>query len=419
MKPRFGTSIAIALLGALSCGVARAAELPTSTPAAEGLSAQKLEQVGKVMHDLIEKRHIAGGIVVIARHGKIVFHEPYGLMDLEEERPVQRDTIFRIYSMSKALTSAAALILLDEGKLDLQAPVSKYLPEFADLQVIDDGKRRPAERVISVKDLFLHTSGITYGAAGGNETEKLFEALDVLDMQSSLEVMTTKLSQIPLAFDPGEDWVYGASIDVLGRVVEVASGLPLDKFLQQRLLTPLGMTDTAFFVPAEKQPRFAVNYYWGEKGKLILRDAPDRSRYLSKPELLSGGGGLVGTASDYMRFLLMVQASGQWQGKRILSAEAVELMTTNQLPESAGWVAVGEDDRPCAGFGLGFSVVVEPGDARPHARKNEYGWGGAASTHYWTSPEDDLIVVTMEQRMPYSPETEELLKPIIYEAIEE
>jgi CubicO group peptidase (beta-lactamase class C family) len=405
------------LASALLCVTAHAAELPTSTPAAEGLSEDKLQKVNEIMNGLVRDRHIAGGIVLIARHGKVVFHEPYGQMDIDDGRPVQRDAIFRIYSMSKAITSAAALALVDEGKLDLTVPVSQFLPEFASLKVLDGEQERPAQRAMTITDLFCHTSGITYGSPSGSGVEKMFEILDVLDMQSDLELMTAKLGQMPLSFDPGQDWKYGASIDVLGRVVEMASGQPLDKFLDARIFGPLGMTDTGFCVPPTKQSRFAANYYSDGNGRLIIRDEPTKSLYLRKPGLLSGGGGLVGTAADYMRFLLMIEGDGQLQGARILSEESVKLMTTNQLPQQAGWVTFDDNVRTGVGFGLGFSVTVTPHETNPHARQDEYGWGGAASTHYWVSPRDELIVVTMEQRMPYSQETELLLKPVIYDAI--
>ena len=396
---------------------ARSEELPTSTPAAEGLSDEKLQEIRPVMNRLIRDKHFAGGLVLIARHGKIVFHEPYGQMHDAKGSPLQRDTIFRLYSMSKAITSAAALMLVDEGKLDLAAPVSKYLPELATLKVLDGERERPPRRPPTITDLFRHTSGITYGAPGGDAVEQLFANLDVLDRQSDLAVMTTKLAQMPLSFDPGDDWKYGASIDVLGRVIEAASRQPLDEFLQQRIFAPLSMVDTGFYVPEEKASRFAANYYSDGQGRLIIRDEPTKSGYLSKPGLFSGGGGLVGTAADYMRFLLMIEAGGQAPGGRILSKDSVALMISNQVPERAGWVKFGDEVRTGVGFGLGFSVTVEPHAANPHGRQGEYGWGGAASTHYWVSPHDELIVVTMEQRMPYSPETELLLKPIIYDAI--
>jgi CubicO group peptidase (beta-lactamase class C family) len=381
------------------------------------MSAEKLAKVGEIMDGFIKDKKITGGIVLVARNGKLVFQETYGLRNLEGKLPVERDTIFRIYSMSKAITSAAALILVEEGKLDLDAPVSEYLPEFVEMKVVDGETERPAKSPITVKDLFRHTSGITYGNAAGSTTEKLFEATNVIDFPSDLALMSTKLSQIPLEFDPGTNWKYGASIDVLGYLVQKVSGQPLDVFLKQRIFEPLEMTDTGFFVPAEKQERFAANYYSDGKGRLIIRDDPTKSGYLRKPGLSSGGGGLVGTASDYLRFLLMIAGDGEWQGRRILAPESVELMRTNQLPKGVDWIGFGADKRPGVGFGLGFSVTVEPGDKTPNNHKDEYGWGGAASTHYWVSPHDNLIVVTMEQRWPYSPETEEALKPVIYGAI--
>ncbi len=245
----------------------------------------------------------------------------------------------------------------------------------------------------------------------------MYEVIDVLDMQSDLALMTKKMGQIPLAFEPGTDWQYGAGIDVLGRVVEVV-GQPLDEFFNARIFKPLGMTDTGFYVPEDKQDRFATNYYSDGKGRMIIKDDPTRSGYLRKPGLLSGGGGMVGTASDYMRFLLMVANDGEFAGTRILKPETVAMMRTNRVPTEAGWVTFGPEERTNLGYGLGFSVTTEPHTANPHAKKNEYGWGGAASTHYWLSPDDDLVVVTMEQRIPYSPETEVTLKPVIYGAVE-
>lgn len=393
-----------------------AAELPASTPEAEGMSVEKLAKVGEIMNGFVKDKKIAGGIILIARNGKVVFQETYGQRDLDRKLPMERDTIFRIYSMSKAITSAAALTLVEEGKLDLDAPVSKYLPEIAETKVFDGDKERPAKSPITVRDLFRHTSGITYGGVAGSKTEMLIELTNAMDIQSDLSVMSAKLGQIPFEFDPGTKWKYGASIDVLGYIVQKISGKPLGEFVKERILEPLEMNDTGFYVPAEKRSRFAANYFSDGKGRLILRDDPAKSAYLHPPGLESGGGGMVGTASDYMRLLLMVANGGEWNGKRILSREMAEQMHTNQLPKGVDWIDFGEK-RTGVGFGLGFSVTVEPGEKAPHNHKGEFGWGGAASTHYWVSPNDRLIVVTMEQRWPYSAETEETLKPVIYDAI--
>ena len=275
---------------------ARAAELPTSTPEAEGMSAEKLAKVGEIMNGFIKDKKIAGGIVLVARNGKLVFQETYGLRDLNRKLPVERDTIFRIYSMSKAITSAAAMMLVEEGKLDLDAPVSKYLPEFAEMKVVDGKTERPAKSPITVKDLFRHTSGITYGNTAGSPTEKLFEATNVLDMSSDLPLMSTKLSQIPLEFDPGTKWKYGASIDVLGYLVQKISGKPLEVFIKERIFEPLEMTDTDFYVPAEKQSRFAANYYSDGKGRhdhsrrSCQKRLPAQARALLRGRRVGGNG---------------------------------------------------------------------------------------------------------------------------------
>jgi CubicO group peptidase (beta-lactamase class C family) len=246
---------------------------------------------------------------------------------------------------------------------------------------------------------------------------ELFERIPPFGIQETPDEWLETLAAIPMLHQPGKAWLYNTCSDVQGVLVARIAGQPLPEVLAERIFEPLGMTDTGFFVPHQKQARFAANYYSDGKGRLIIRDDPAKSGYLHKPGLASGGGGLVGTASDYLRFLLMIADGGEWQGKRILSAESAERMHTNQLPKDVDWIGFGDEKRTGVGFGLGFSVTVEPSDKNPHARKNEYGWGGAASTHYWVSPPDQLIVVTMEQRWPYSPETEEALKPVIYDAI--
>lgn len=395
-----------------------AKEIPAAAPSEVGMSAKQLTKVDAVMNKFVTEKKLAGGIVAIARKGKIVHFKSYGLMDIEAEKPMRNDTIVRIYSMSKAITSAAALTLFDDGKLELNAPVSKYLPELVGLKVFNkEGNVEPA-RQATVRDLMRHTAGLTYGFFGDTPVDKQYVQANILDRKSDLATMTKKLGELPLLYEPGKDWVYSVSVDVLGRVIEVVSGKPLDQFFQERFFDPLDMKDTAFFVPKGKQDRFAANYNSDGKGKLTLRDAPLTSRYLQNPKLLSGGGGLVSTARDYLRFLMMVQSGGQLHGKRILSRDAVNLMTHNQLPKAVEWIKFGELTRDGVGFGLGFSVRVKKSLWDPGGRLGEYGWGGAASTHYWVSPKDDLIVVTLEQIMPYSPMTEFALKGLIYDAIE-
>jgi CubicO group peptidase (beta-lactamase class C family) len=392
----------VCLLVAAGCG--------PSLP--EAPAPEKFRKVDAVVQEMIAAKKLAGAVILVARNGQLAYTGTYGKMDLEAGTPMRPDAIFRIYSMTKAIVSAAALVLVDEGRLKLEAPIGDSIPELKGLQVAAaDGARAPA-RPPTVKDLMLHTAGFLYGNAdrpGG----KLYQEKKPLEA-SDLDDMAKRLSGIPLAFEPGKDWVYSLSIDVLGLVIERVSGAKLDRFLEDRIFKPLDMKDTGFFVPAEKLDRFAANYQ--RSGKELKRiDVP--SRYLKSPGLLSGGGGLVSTARDYLRFLLMVEGGGELQGKRVLTAESVRLMTTNQLPKEAFPIYFGKEIRHATGFGLGFSVRTADSPWDPKARAGEYGWGGAASTHYWTSPRDRIVVVTMEQTMPYSFDTEFAVKGLIYDAL--
>ena len=324
------------------------------------------------------------------------------------------DTIFRIYSMSKAITTAAALSLYDAGRLGLDDPVSNYIPSFASLKVATSDGLRPASRPMTIRDLMLHTSGLTYGE-GPDALKEAYDRLKPLESTNLLE-MVEKISQIPLAFDPGTDWTYGVGIDVLGRVIEVVSGKSLEVFLEETILEPLDMKDTAFRVPPEKLARFAANYSRSPDG-LKLIDSPSNSAYAKPVTFFSGGGGLVGTARDYMRFLTMIENGGALDGHRILRSSTVELMKHNQLPPEAFPIYFGAEKRPGTGFGLGFSVRTEITSWDPAGHVGEYGWGGAASTHYWVSPANNLIVVTLEQIMPYQWDTEFGVKKMIYDAL--
>ena len=415
MTIRFSGWVAFPAL-LIAC-VASADELPIARPEEAGMSSERLSKVSAAMDELVKEKKLAGGIVMIARRGKVVHLQSHGMLDIEAEIPMRDDAIVRIYSMTKAITTVAALKLYDEGKLGLDDPVSKHLPEMKGCSVQGkDGLFIP-EQEMTIRDLMQHTAGLSYGASGNEVADTLFREANVLDPNSTLADMTGKLGQLPLTFEPGKDWQYGVSSDVLGRVVEVVSGQPLDEYFQQHIFAPLDMKDTGFFVPDDKLERFAVNYTSDGKGKLTPLDAPAKSAYRKSPVLLSGGGGLVSTARDYMRFLMMIAQGGELDRMRILSNKSVGLMTSNQLPESVGWIKFGTEVREGVGFSLGFSVRVKSSTWDPQSRIGEYGWGGAASTHYWTSPKDELIVVTMEQTMPYSFLTEFAVKGLIYDAV--
>lgn len=388
-------------------------------PERVGLSAEKLSAVDTAMQQLIGDSKLPGGVVLVARHGQVAYLKSFGKKDVAGNKPMTTDTIFRIYSMSKAITSAAAMMLVDEGKIGLDDPIAKYIPEFKDAKVYKPSGNVAPTRPPTVRDLLRHTAGLTYGVFGNSAVDQQYRAAGVLSPESTLTEMGATVGALPLEYDPGKGWKYSVASDVLGRVVEVASGKTLAQFFQSRIFEPLGMVDSGFFVPAEKLDRFATNYN-RSADVLTPIDVPVSSTYRTPAKLASGGGGLVSTIADYYRFLQMVANGGTYgaQGeKRLLSAQSVELMTTNQLPKEAGWVRFGPQVRQGVGFGLGFSVRAEMSAWDPGGRVGEYGWGGAASTHYWVSPKDDLIVITMEQVMPYSFSTEFAVKKLIYDAI--
>ncbi len=406
MKTTRLTLIVIAISLALPFP-AHAKKILITSPEEVGMSSEKLAQVKPAVQAMIDDEKIAGASIIVARKGKIALFETLGMMDREANKPMQPDTIFRFYSMTKPITSVAVMMLYEEKKLKLDDPVSKYIPEFKGLKVYaESGKHTEQINEMTIRDLLRHTSGLTYGFFGNTPVDKMYMSKSVFDWESSLQDMIEKLSEIPLLYQPGTKWHYGVSIDVLGYIVEKISGQPLDKFFRQRIFKPLKMKDTAFNVPANKVDRFAACYGPKITGGLNITDAPATSRYLKKRSLLSGGGGLVSTARDYLRFCQMLLNKGQLDGERLLQPKTVEMMTTNQLPDS---VKRGED----GGFGLGFSVTLKDGKIP----KGEYGWGGAASTHFWISPKHELIVIALSQYMPYSPRLENTVKPIVYDSI--
>ncbi len=388
-----------------------AKELLLVKPDEASMSADKLQKVNEIVNNFVAKKRIAGASVIIAHKGKVCFFETYGQMDIARNKPMKKDTIFRIYSMSKAITTTAVMQLVEQGKISPNDPVEKYLPELKSMTVYTTDGIQPAKNQITVAHLMTHTAGLVYNSGG--EYGKLVRKADALNRGNSLQEMATRMGKTPLKFEPGTDWAYGTSIDLLGRLVEVVAKQPFDEYIKEHILTPLEMNDTAFFVPKEKVDRFAANYFFGGK----LKDDPTTSRYLKKPALSSGGGGLVGTITDYMRFLLAIRNGGLLNGKRILKTETVKLMTTNHVSKNVGWIKFGKSVRDGIGYGYGFSVCVKPSKFDTARKVGDYGWGGAASTHFWVSPQDDLIVVTMEQTMPYSPLLENVLKPVISTAI--
>ena len=401
-----------------------AQELPISSPDQVGMSSKKLAQIGPAMQQFVDKHKLPGVITVVARHGKILHLQAVGMMDIEADKPMQTDAILRFYSMSKPVTTVAAMILYDEGRFELDDPVSKYINEFEGLRVYgknDDGTPGLTDttREMTVRDLMRHTSGLTYGFFGNAPVDVMYREANVLGRDGTLADMTAKLGRLPLLFQPGSRWHYSVATDVLGRFVEVVSETPLDQFFQRRIFNPLDMKDTGFSVPPEKLDRFASNYSPKPGGGLRPIDPPAESNFAKPTTFYSGGGGLVSTARDYIRFCQMLLNRGELNGQRLLEAETVKLMTANQLPEELVPIGLGPIRLQGTGFGLGFAVRVEAGPDRRAGSIGEFGWGGAASTNFWIVPREGLIGLALTQHMPLANQYNEVFKRIVYDAIED
>ncbi|HYX03468.1 MAG TPA: serine hydrolase domain-containing protein [Reyranella sp.] len=387
--------------------------LPLVAPEQVGLSAARLDRVRTWMHRWVDSGRLAGLTTVVMRRGELAFAETVGKADVERNRPMRPDTIFRIYSMTKPLTSTAIMMLYEEGHFQLDDPISKFIPGFANPRVWAGGSRGkiesvPAEREINFRDLLTHTSGLTYGFMESNPVDALYRAKDGVDFQTadtSLKQVVDKLATFPLIAQPGKAWNYSVATDVLGYLVEVISGQPFQVYLRDKVLKPLGMVDSDFHVPADKHERFAANYQAGAGGRLELLDDPGKSRYLAPRKVNSGGGGLVSTASDYLRFCKFMLNKGCIDGVQLLGRKTVELMTMNHLKgdmADMGMPRFSESTYYGIGFGLGFSVMIDPAKAHIVGTPGEYAWGGAASTAFWCDPREDMAVVMLTQLMPSS-----------------
>jgi len=396
----------------------RADELPQARPEQVGISASKLEHANKIIQEMVEKKEFAGVVTVVARDGKVVDWKTVGLMDRAKGTPMKTDTIFRIYSMTKPVTTVAAMMLWEDGKLQLDEPVSKYIPELKGLRVyVGPGDETvPAKREIMIRDLMRHTAGFTYGAFGDTPVDRMYREKKLLDRNTSLQEFVAKLATIPLQYQPGTRFHYSVAVDVLGRVVEVVSGKELDAYFEQRIFKPLDMVDTAFYVPASKVDRFATNYGPG----LRVIDNPAKSPYLNPPKFFSGGGGLVSTARDYTRFCQMLLNEGELQGTRLLKRETVQMMTHNQLPPEALPMAMpaGSKSDNGLGFGFGFGVRMAPNPDDPTAVVGEYYWGGAASTGFTICPRNQTVIIALTQYMPFTPRLSEAFKRAVNAAVE-
>lgn len=385
--------------------------LPTARPEDLGLSTARLARIDGWMDRLVADGKLPGASVVVARRGRIAYARATGLSDIARTTPMAADTIVRIYSMTKPLTSVAIMMLYEEGRFQLDDPITRFLPAFANQRVCVGGNRGkmetvPAQRDITFRDLLTHTSGLTYGFMQSTLVDAAYRDLGV-DFQTSdktLGDVVDLAASVPLLSQPGAEWNYSIATDVLGHLVAVISGQSFDSFLHERVIAPLGMTDTAFTVAPEKRARFAANYTRGAEG-LALIDDPATSRFTTTGKICSGGGGLTGTSGDYLRFCQMLLNKGIFDGQRLLGRKTVELMMSNHLRgdmAAMGQPRFSESSYEGVGFGLGFSVMLNPAQAQLIGTPGECAWGGAASTAFWVDPAEDMAVVLFTQLTPSS-----------------
>lgn len=385
-------------------------------PTEAGFSSERLARIDRHFESYVEQKKLAGWHIALSRRGQLVHSSTKGHRDIDADLPFTDDTVVRMFSMSKPITSVAAMMLYEEGLLELKSPISKWLPEFADTRVYRSGSHLapitdPLVEPIRVWHLLTHTSGLTYGFHNTHVTDAIYRRGGFEwgnPPGADLAECCALWASMPLAFQPGTEWNYGVSTDVLGRLVEVVSGMPLDEFFRTRIFEPLGMTDTDFYVHDDVVDRFAALYVRNPATGEAVR-APDAlgRTTTSKPTMLGGGGGLVGTAHDYLRFAHMLLNKGELDGVRLLGSRTVDYMTRNHLPGGAdlehfGRPLFAETSFDGTGFGLGFSVVLDAAENKVMRSEGEYSWGGAASTIFWVDPANEIVALFLTQMLPSS-----------------
>ncbi len=402
-----------------STSVPDSAGLPRILPGAVDMSAERLDRITPSMQAYVDDGRLAGVMTMVARRGQVVHWDAVGMRDLEAADPLEPDDIFRIFSMTKPVTSTAVMMLVEEGRIALDDPLSKFIPAFADVTVLTAaGERVPPNDAITIQHLLTHTSGLTYGFFGDSPVDRLYNQSGVFVTAQGLDNFAAGVASLPLLAHPGERWNYSVSTDILGRVIEVVSGQTFDQFVKTRILDPLDMQDTAFMVPADKRNRFTANYA-RQNGALQATDSPTDGQYTRPPAWLSGGGGLTSTASDYIRFAQMLLQEGELDGVRILTADTVRQMRTNHLPDSLIPIAIGNYLSPAYGFGLGFAVAVDAAASPEPDNDGVFRWAGAANTFFWIDPQAELIGMVWMQYGEFAAyEIEREFQTLVYEALE-
>ena len=398
MRAPLTVTALIACLAFQYAHAAGPAALPAAKPESVGMSSERLVRLEDGMKSLVDQGRLAGVVTMVARHGKVVEFAATGKRDIAANLPMQKDSIFRIYSMTKPIAGVAMMMLFEEAKWQLNDPVAKYVPEFADLKVYGTDANgnvvmKDQAHPMTMRELMSHTAGFTYGFFSNTPVDKLQREANILDVNITLDEMIKRIAKLPLNSQPGNEWHYSIAVDIQGYIVQKLSGMPFEEFLEKRIFKPLGMVDTGFYVPAEKLKRFAELYDYGKDGQFQVVKGGLNHDFSAKPALASGGGGLVSTATDYMRFCQMLLNGGRLDGVRLLSPRSVELMRTNVLPPGMTTFS------PGAQFGLDFAVYTDTAAAGGYYGKGTYYWGGAAGTWFWIDPTDDLIVIGMIQQL--------------------
>ncbi len=423
-------TISLCLVSLMVCATAPAqqtasAVVPGASAESLGMSSERVARIDALAKAMVERGERAGLAVIVARHGKIVLASQHGLRDIANKKPMQLDTLVRAYSMTKPVTSVAVMMLYEQGRFQLDDPIGRYLPELAQLQVLEkqaDGsfKRVPAKPSITIHQLLTHTSGLAYNYP----PQAGYRRDDVLGQSHTLAEMIPQLAKVPLLYQPGEGWSYSTSTDVLARLVEVLSGMSFDRFLSEHLFSPLQMNDSMLRVPTALRDRFAEVYTADANGKLVLATqlAPKSGPFDTDGRFLAGGGALVTTALDYWRFCQMLLNGGQLDGVRILASETVRYMTINHVPleylppKFAG--PGGAELFAGYGFGLGFAVLLDPAKHGVAGPAGIFRWGGLANTLFWIDPKTDLCVVVMSQHLPTAASRiERDFQALVYQAV--
>ena len=397
----------IALTCVLAIGqLAFAENIGTARPERMGMSSERLERVTDISRGYVEAGKLAGAITMINRGGKIVHFETVGNRGADDPRPLEEDHLFRIYSMTKPITAVAAMQLYEQGEFYMDDPVSKFVPELANLTILnEDGEQVPVGKEVTMHQILTHTAGFSYGFNPKHPVDKMYNDAKLWEAKDLTE-WAERLAKLPLLYEPGEKWHYSVAVDVTGLVVERISGMPFDQYLEEKIFTPLGMNDTFFEVPEDKADRFLPNHFWNAKeNKLatIPTEGNEAMRNYMDVSLYSGGGGLVSTTMDYMRFCEMLRNGGTFNDARILSPKTIKFMARNHLNASISASSGGEDPLasafPGVGFGLGFGITLDPVLTKTSGSAGNYSWGGAAGTVFWIDPVEDLVVIGMIQLM--------------------